>query len=309
MKRNEARKLKSCMISFRVDADYVSRLDTLAQQSSYSRAEVLRRCLVGRSLEKHGRCTGAHRGCTGARRPQPHRRPPQARHPRGRFRPVQPQQTEPLASRLHHPSPSGGGASSAPSVIVRHQRASASNKGFRQLARYIRGRSDKPRATWFLAANLVGVTGPRDLELACRLVEAVNAQNTRAGNNRTYHMVISLHPGRPKPRRERTKACCGKPGGDVGVFRSPVHRRASQRQRPRARPRGHPQDPSGDLSAFTRRPGITRSSSPRAVRSNESSDSRRFSPECAIVRKSRRGRRTTKRTTGSRASLAGPESS
>ncbi len=79
-------------------------------------------------------------------------------------------------------------------MIVRHQRASASNKGFRQLARYIRGRSDKPRATWFLAANLPGVTGPRDLELACRLVEVVHAQNTRAGNNRTYHMVISLHP-------------------------------------------------------------------------------------------------------------------
>ena len=79
-------------------------------------------------------------------------------------------------------------------MIVRHQRASASNKGFRQLARYIRGRSDKPRATWFLAANLPGVTGTGDLELACRLVEAVNAQNTRAGSNRTYHMVISLHP-------------------------------------------------------------------------------------------------------------------
>jgi len=79
-------------------------------------------------------------------------------------------------------------------LIVRHQRASASNKGFRHLALYIRGRSDKPRATWFLAANLPGVTGPRDLELACRLVEAVHAQNTRAGNKRTYHMVISLHP-------------------------------------------------------------------------------------------------------------------
>jgi hypothetical protein len=79
-------------------------------------------------------------------------------------------------------------------VIVRHQRASASNRGFRQLARYIQGRSEKPRATWFLAANLPGVTGPRDLELACRLVEAVHAQNTRAGTNRTYHLVVSLHP-------------------------------------------------------------------------------------------------------------------
>ena len=79
-------------------------------------------------------------------------------------------------------------------MIVRHQRASASSNGFRHLAHYIRGRSDKPRATWFLSANLPGVTGPRDLELACRLVEAVHAQNTCAGNNRAYHMVISLHP-------------------------------------------------------------------------------------------------------------------
>ena len=79
-------------------------------------------------------------------------------------------------------------------MIVRRQRASASNKGFRQLARYIRGRSDKPRATWFLAANVPGVTGPDDLELACQLVEAVHAQNTSAGRNRTYHLVISLHP-------------------------------------------------------------------------------------------------------------------
>jgi hypothetical protein len=79
-------------------------------------------------------------------------------------------------------------------VIVRHQRASSSDRGFRQLARYIRGRSAKPRTTWFLAANLVGVTRPRDLELAYRLVEAVQAQNTRAGSDRTYHLVVSLHP-------------------------------------------------------------------------------------------------------------------
>jgi len=79
-------------------------------------------------------------------------------------------------------------------VIVRHQPASSSHRGFRQLARYIRGRSAKPRTTWFLAANLPGVTTTDDLELACRLVEAVDAQNTRAGSDRIYHLVISLHP-------------------------------------------------------------------------------------------------------------------
>jgi hypothetical protein len=79
-------------------------------------------------------------------------------------------------------------------VIVRHQRESASNKGFRHLARYIQGRGAKPRATWFHAANLPGVGGKDDLELACKLVDAVQAQNTRAGSTRTYHLVILLHP-------------------------------------------------------------------------------------------------------------------
>jgi len=79
-------------------------------------------------------------------------------------------------------------------VIVRHQRESTANKGFRHLARYIRGRGAKSRATWFHAANLPGVIGSDDLELACALVEAVQAQNTRAGNHRTYHLVIALHP-------------------------------------------------------------------------------------------------------------------
>jgi hypothetical protein len=79
-------------------------------------------------------------------------------------------------------------------VIVRHQREAAANRGFRHLARYIRGRAAEPRATWFLSANLPGVTGRDDLDLACKLVDAVQAQNTRAGTKRTYHLVVSLAP-------------------------------------------------------------------------------------------------------------------
>jgi hypothetical protein len=78
-------------------------------------------------------------------------------------------------------------------MIVRHQRESASDRGFRHLPRYIHGRGAKPRATWFHAANLPGVNERDDLELACALVEAVEAQNTRAGSKRTYHLVVSLH--------------------------------------------------------------------------------------------------------------------
>jgi predicted transcriptional regulator len=39
------------MVSFRVDEDCLARLDALVQQTSYSRAEVLRRCLVGAPLK------------------------------------------------------------------------------------------------------------------------------------------------------------------------------------------------------------------------------------------------------------------
>ncbi len=34
----------------------------------------------------------------------------------------------------------------------------------------------------------------RNLELACKLVDAVQAQNTRAGSKRTYHLIILFHP-------------------------------------------------------------------------------------------------------------------
>jgi predicted transcriptional regulator len=39
------------MVSFRVDEDYLARLDALVQQTSCSRAEVLRRCLAGARLK------------------------------------------------------------------------------------------------------------------------------------------------------------------------------------------------------------------------------------------------------------------
>ena len=51
MKGGGARKAKTRIVSFRVDEDDFIRLDTLAQQTSYSRAEVLRRCLVGAPLK------------------------------------------------------------------------------------------------------------------------------------------------------------------------------------------------------------------------------------------------------------------
>ncbi len=51
MKRGGARQSKSRMISFRIDEDDFRRLDTFAQQTSCSRAEVLRSCLRGARLK------------------------------------------------------------------------------------------------------------------------------------------------------------------------------------------------------------------------------------------------------------------
>ena len=51
MKSKQARKVKARIVSFRVDEDDFTRLDALAQQTSYSRAEVLRRSLVGAPLK------------------------------------------------------------------------------------------------------------------------------------------------------------------------------------------------------------------------------------------------------------------
>ena len=140
-------------------------------------------------------------------------------------------------------------------MIVRHQRESASNRGFRQLARYIQGRGAKPRTTWFHSANLPGVSGRDDLELACALVEAVQAQNTRAGSKRTYHLVISLHPDDRRLEARGAPTGCGQACGYSGVFRASVRRCASQRYGSRAHPRCHQQDSPRDLSHSLARVG------------------------------------------------------
>ena len=141
MKRNEGRKPKSRIICFLVDEDDFIRLDTLADQTSCSRAEVLRRCLQGARLKStvDAQALGE-------------------------------------VSRLHADLNRAGG------LLKLAIREGVGN------------RSTDPRATWFLGANLPGVTTAHDVELACRLVEAVQAQNTRVGKDGTYHLVISLHP-------------------------------------------------------------------------------------------------------------------
>ena len=51
MSAGRATKPKARMVSFRIDEDDLTRLDTLARQTSCSRGEVLRRCLTGAKLK------------------------------------------------------------------------------------------------------------------------------------------------------------------------------------------------------------------------------------------------------------------
>jgi hypothetical protein len=51
VRRVEAKKRKTRVVSFRMDDDDFTLLDALARQTSFSRAEVLRRCLVGARLK------------------------------------------------------------------------------------------------------------------------------------------------------------------------------------------------------------------------------------------------------------------
>jgi hypothetical protein len=51
VKRAEAKKSKSRIVSLRMDEDDFSRLDSLARQTGRSRGEILRRCLAGVQLK------------------------------------------------------------------------------------------------------------------------------------------------------------------------------------------------------------------------------------------------------------------
>jgi hypothetical protein len=50
------------------------------------------------------------------------------------------------------------------------------------------------RCTWFMAGNLEGLDKRQEVETAIKVVEAYQRRNTRAKRDKTYHLVISLHP-------------------------------------------------------------------------------------------------------------------
>lgn len=65
---------------------------------------------------------------------------------------------------------------------------------FRGLVQYMLQGKGTERCTWYLAGNLEGLERREDAETAIKVVGAYQRRNTRAKRDKTYHLVISLHP-------------------------------------------------------------------------------------------------------------------
>jgi len=65
---------------------------------------------------------------------------------------------------------------------------------FRWLVQYMLQGKGTERCTWFMAGNLEGLDRREDVETAIKVVEAYQRRNSRAKRDKTYHLVISLHP-------------------------------------------------------------------------------------------------------------------
>jgi hypothetical protein len=65
---------------------------------------------------------------------------------------------------------------------------------FRGLVTYMLKGKGTERCTWYGAGNLEGIDRREDADVAINVVEAFQRANTRAKGDRTYHMIISLHP-------------------------------------------------------------------------------------------------------------------
>ena len=71
---------------------------------------------------------------------------------------------------------------------------SPKRRRFRALVTYMLQGKGTERCTWYLAGNLEGIDRQEDADVAIHVVEAFQRANTRVKGDRTYHLIISLHP-------------------------------------------------------------------------------------------------------------------
>jgi len=81
-----------------------------------------------------------------------------------------------------------------PKKWKKRARTSAKCPRFRGLVTYMLKGKGAERCTWYGAGNLEGIDRPEDSDVAINVVEAFQRANTRARGDRTYHLIISLHP-------------------------------------------------------------------------------------------------------------------
>ncbi len=74
-------------------------------------------------------------------------------------------------------------------------RMSPKRSRFRALVTYMLRGKGTERCTWYWAGNLEGIDRQEDADVAIHVVEAFQRANTRVKGDRTYHLIISLHPG------------------------------------------------------------------------------------------------------------------
>ena len=65
---------------------------------------------------------------------------------------------------------------------------------FRALVTYMLRGKGTERSTWYWAGNLEGIDRQEDADVAIHVVEAFQRANTRVKGDRSYHLIISLHP-------------------------------------------------------------------------------------------------------------------
>ena len=81
-----------------------------------------------------------------------------------------------------------------PKKWKKSERTSPNRPRFRGLVTYMLRGKGTERCTWYGAGNLEGIDRREDVDLAINVVEAFQRANTRVKGDRTYHLIISLHP-------------------------------------------------------------------------------------------------------------------
>ena len=185
-------------MTVRLSDDHVEHLDGLSRLSGLDRNEVVRRLILVRHTPDIADVRGHAEDPTGSSRTESARRASQAGTHRRRRQGGCKTRTCGGRANLGGASVFDRAARGARVIIEpktwKPKGERAARPRFRGLVQYMLRGKGTERCTWFLAGNLEGLDRREDAETAIKVVEAYQRRNTRAKRDKTYHLVISLHP-------------------------------------------------------------------------------------------------------------------